>query len=50
MYVDELDGRIEAHFFDQKQAEWRDEQIGWWIRLPSIINPMKAKSQREACS
>lgn len=26
MYVDKLDGRIDARFFDQKQAEWRDEQ------------------------
>ncbi len=26
MYVDKLDGRIDARFFDQKLAEWRDEQ------------------------
>jgi hypothetical protein len=26
MYVDKLDGRIDAAFFDQKQSEWRDEQ------------------------
>ena len=26
MYVDKLDGRIDARFFDQKQAEWREEQ------------------------
>ncbi len=26
MYVDKLDGRIDAAFFDRKQAEWRDEQ------------------------
>jgi len=26
MYVDKLDGRIDAAFFDQKQQEWREEQ------------------------
>ena len=26
MYVDKLDGRIDAAFFDQKQSEWREEQ------------------------
>ncbi len=26
MYVDKLDGRIEAAFYDQKYTEWRDEQ------------------------
>ncbi|MDB5337482.1 MAG: hypothetical protein JWN70_3101 [Planctomycetaceae bacterium] len=26
MYMDKLDGTIEARFFDQKQAERRDEQ------------------------
>ena len=26
MYVDKLDGRIDAGFFDQKQSEWRQEQ------------------------
>ncbi len=26
MYVDKLDGRIDARFFDQKAAEWRAEQ------------------------
>lgn len=28
MYVDKLDGRVTAEFFDQKSAEWRDEQQG----------------------
>src|SRR5262249_15628590 len=26
MYVDKLDGRVDAAFFDQKAAEWRSEQ------------------------
>ena len=26
MYIDKLDGRIDAAFFDQKQSEWREEQ------------------------
>ena len=26
MYVDKLDGRVDATFFDQKAAEWRSEQ------------------------
>ena len=26
MYIDKLDGRIDAAFYDQKHAEWRDEQ------------------------
>ena len=26
MYVDKLDGRVEAGFFDRKSADWRDEQ------------------------
>ena len=26
MYVDKLDGRIDATFFDRKAAEWRSEQ------------------------
>jgi len=26
MYVDKLDGRIQASFFDRKAAEWRGEQ------------------------
>ncbi len=26
MYVDKLDGRVNAAFFDQKAAEWRSEQ------------------------
>ena len=28
MYLDKLDGRITAEFFDQKSAEWREEQRG----------------------
>jgi hypothetical protein len=26
MYVDELDGRIDKHFFEKLSAEWRSEQ------------------------
>jgi len=26
MYVDKLDGRIDANFFDRMSAEWRAEQ------------------------
>ena len=26
MYVDKLDGQIDADFFDRKAGEWRDEQ------------------------
>ena len=26
MYLDKLDGRIDAGFFDQKAAEWRRQQ------------------------
>ena len=26
MYIDKLDGRVTAEFFDQKSAEWRQEQ------------------------
>ena len=26
MYIDKLDGRVDAEFFDQKSAEWRQEQ------------------------
>ena len=28
MYIDKLDGRVDAEFFDQKSAEWRQEQAG----------------------
>lgn len=28
MYVDKLDGRVTAEFFDQKSAERRQEQVG----------------------
>jgi hypothetical protein len=30
MYLDKLDGRISAIFFDQKSAEWRGEQDRIW--------------------
>jgi len=27
MYMDKLDGRIDAEFFDRQAAEWRTEQV-----------------------
>jgi site-specific DNA recombinase len=27
MYMDKLDGRVDAEFFDRKTAEWRTKQI-----------------------
>ncbi len=33
MYLDKLDGRVSAAFYDRKSAEWRHEQSG--CRRPS---------------
>jgi site-specific DNA recombinase len=41
MYIDKLDGRIDADFFDRKAVEWRAEQA----RLRSDIDTHYAANQ-----
>lgn len=41
MYVDKLDGRVDAVFFDRKAAEWREEQG----RLMRAIEEHQAEDQ-----
>jgi hypothetical protein len=38
MYIDKLDGRVDADFFDRKAAEWRTEPLAYSISSHPPIN------------